>query len=215
MLKLIKDLGSQKPKPTSNYKARYGLYECPFCQTHFKTRVNSVKQGKTRSCGCLAIKGIKERTTTHGDSATRLYNIWKVMRRRCLTVTNRDYPNYGGRGILIHKDWDSFSGFKEWAVNNGYEEDLTIDRENNDGNYEPNNCRWTTNTIQNRNTRKLSKNNTSGYRGVSRFGKDKWVVRITVDYKQIKILSDECRLKCAYVYDKYIIDNNLEHTRNF
>jgi len=157
----------------------------------------------------------KSNNARHGDSTTRLYNIWKVMRGRCLTKTSRDYPNYGGRGILISAEWREYEDFKIWALKNGYNDKLTIDRTDPNGNYEPSNCRWTTHTVQNRNTRKLQKNNTSGYRGVSRFGKKRWQARITVNYEEIRVLSDECRLKCAYAYDRYVRLNNLEHTKNF
>lgn len=66
------------------------------------------------------------------------------MRSRCLTASNKDYGNYGGRGITVCKEWDDFSVFRSWALSNGYKEGLSIDRKNNDGNYEPSNCRWAT-----------------------------------------------------------------------
>ena len=84
----------------------------------------------------------------HGCANTRLYNIWKTMRQRCFNKNNVKYQNYGGRGISICEEWNDFLSFKEWAINNGYSEVLTIDRIDVNGNYEPSNCRWVTLEMQ-------------------------------------------------------------------
>lgn len=91
--------------------------------------------------------------TKHGLWGTRLYTIWGNMIQRCTNPNNNNYPRYGGRGINICNEWrNSFQAFHDWAIDNGYKEDLQIDRIDNDGNYEPGNCRWTTATYNLNNT---------------------------------------------------------------
>lgn len=87
----------------------------------------------------------------HGKSRTRLYHVWSSMLARCYCKTSRGYKWYGERGITVCDDWHDFTLFYEWATTNGYKEDLTLDRINVNGNYEPSNCRWTTMTTQERN----------------------------------------------------------------
>ena len=121
-------------------------------------------KGKTKTCGCGKVARCKEYSltyrTTHGGKNTRLYNIWHGMKERCLTVTNKDYPNWGGRGITICEEWrNDFAAFREWSLANGYDEHLTIDRVDNDGNYEPGNCRWVTLQEQAQNRRKPKNHN--------------------------------------------------------
>ena len=81
--------------------------------------------------------------------------VWIGIKQRCLNKNNKSYKNYGGRGITICKDWENnYKSFQEWAIQNGYKPNLSIDRINNNGDYEPHNCRWTTRLEQNRNTRR-------------------------------------------------------------
>lgn len=88
----------------------------------------------------------------HGGKGERLYNIWCKMRARCLRLADPAYPRYGGRGIRVAPEWlNDFAAFRSWAEAHGYEPHLTIDRINNDGHYEPGNCRWSTYAEQNRN----------------------------------------------------------------
>lgn len=107
------------------------------------------------STGCLGCRPNQSHRRTHGERKTRLYNIWCGMKTRCLNQKDAAYPRYGGRGITICRAWiDSYEAFRDWAMANGYRPHLTIDRENNDGHYEPDNCRWATYAEQNRNYRR-------------------------------------------------------------
>lgn len=110
------------------------------------------KRRPTLSCGCLRIKKI----TTHGcwGKNERLYRIWCGMKQRCCNTKSTNYNNYGGRGIKVCEEWESdFGLFYNWAMQNGYNDELTIDRINVDGNYEPSNCKWVTRYQQSINRR--------------------------------------------------------------
>ena len=90
--------------------------------------------------------------STHGKSGTRLYCIWQGMKQRCHDKHHPKYKNYGARGIIVCQEWlDDFMNFYDWAINNGYQENLTINRINTNGNYEPDNCNWLTNLEQQHN----------------------------------------------------------------
>ena len=101
---------------------------------------------------------------THGMSHTRLHNIWLTMRQRCEKPKCSTYHKYGAKGIKVCREWCSFENFRDWSLTNGYNDSLTIDRINPSGNYEPSNCRWVTQKVQQNNR---SNNIKLTYKGVT------------------------------------------------
>lgn len=127
-----------------------------------KTKIilsNSLKSGKTISCGCLHNDLLKQRLSKHQKTKTRLYKVWLRMKARCYNAKVKEYNLYGGRGIEVCNEWkNNYMSFYNWALSNGYDEnakykECTIDRIDVNGNYEPSNCRWVNSTIQSKNKR--------------------------------------------------------------
>ena len=133
------------------------------CGAEIVCLIANIKKGNTLSCGCIHREQIIARNKTafcrtHGESKTRLYKIWNAMKQRCSNPKNRCYDIYGGRGVKVCEEWEkSYEIFRDWAIQNGYRNDLSIDRINVNGDYEPANCRWATAKEQAQNRRTTKK----------------------------------------------------------
>lgn len=122
------------------------------CGARRDVSVKSLQAGTSASCGCLKREASRQTNTTHGQSRTRLYNTWCHMRRRCLDPAADRGGRYFHRGITVCPEWlHDFSAFAAWSESAGYTPHLMIDRIDNDGSYSPENCRWTTSVVNNRN----------------------------------------------------------------
>ena len=214
-MKIVEDLGRIYPSYTSVKKTRLAIFECCSCKKHIKSHVDKAKKRNQKLCiKCASTT----KNITHGMSNHKLYSTWKKQYGRCNNKDDRQYDYYGGRGVSFNY---IFSDFKIWisyveSLPNAYKENYTIDRFNNDYGYEPMNLRWASKSTQVQNTRKIYSHNTSGYRGVSWSKYCKvWIARISINNKRISIKQSKDKMVCALAYDKYIIENNLEHTRNF
>lgn len=162
----------------------YWTCQCE-CGNVKNVRSDSLQNGAIRSCGCLKLAQDRINLTKHHShkmSGTRLYGIWQNMKGRCYNPHDARYDRYGKRGIKICDEWrDDFATFYEWAISNGYSEELTIDRMDNDGDYTPENCRWATNMEQCRN-RSTNINITIGN---STRTLTEWCEIFEVDFKKI------------------------------
>lgn len=124
------------------------------CGTIRVIQGNNLQSGNSKSCGCESSRrkiGLKSKT--HGISDHHpLYVAWINLKHRCFNENDTQYKRYGGRGITVYEGWvHDFRAFYDWSLENGWREGLTIDRINNDGNYEPSNCRWVERKVQNSN----------------------------------------------------------------
>lgn len=172
-----------------------------------------LRSGDCISCGCFHKKRLVEagkiNSTKHDMSKTRIYHLYENMKYRCDNKNSPNYKNYGGRGIKVCEEWsgsDGFERFCEWAYKNGYRDDLTIDRVNVDGDYEPNNCRWADSETQYNNTTKTVR---ITYHGKT-MSAAQWAREIGLDrhtiYERIKkglpveqVLAPRQRAKCSWM----------------
>ena len=153
-------------------------------QTIMYVDEQNLKRGLSLSCGCITIEECCKKNFVHGDTNTRLYIIWCSMRERCTNEKQKSYPSYGGRGITVCEEWNDYLNFKKWAMENGYKDNLTIDRIDVNGNYCPENCRWAT-TIEQANNKRNNLRIT--YRGVTHTGAE-WGRITGINGKEIRKL---------------------------
>lgn len=182
-----------EPAITYPSKGTRWLCKCD-CGKERVVAAQSLKRGRSKSCGCLHID-INKSHAKHGCAGTitngilkgrsRLYNTWGKMKQRCSNPKIERYPVYGGRGIRVCDEWQTFKPFKEWAYKNGYKEGLQIDRINNDGDYEPSNCRWV--------TPKQNANNTSRNIDITYCG----------ETHSIAVWSELTGIKAGTIYKRY------------
>lgn len=170
MLKAIKDTGKIK-----NGKHIW-LCECDCGNT---CEISSSAFNRNNSCGCM----VRKSRITHHKSNTRLFDIWRGMKKRCYNPNSPAYQWYGEKGIKLCKDWeDNFENFYNWAVNNGYRENLTIERTDIDKDYEPSNCKWITNEEQANNRRTC---NFITYQGET-LNMSQWSKKLGISYNKIQ-----------------------------
>lgn len=137
----------------NKYKHRYVNTLCD-CGNKKIILLGHIRSGKIKSCGCFQKENIIKIHQTHCESKTNLHKRWANIKTRCFNLKNKNYKNYGGRGITMCDEWkNDYTKFRDWSLSNGYKPELQIDRINNDGNYEPSNCRWVTNLENSRNKR--------------------------------------------------------------
>ena len=202
-MKMIKDLGKVYATKTSKRKEYRAIYECPRCLSHFNSISSSIDRGRTKTCGKCG-KG-----KTHGMTSNPLYWVWNAMRQRCTNPNHKEYKNYGSRGITVCEEW--MQGFEAFYRDMGDRptDKHTLDRIDNNGNYEKSNCEWATQSVQNYN-KGVGVRNTSGYVGVYyQKNRGTWMALIKVNKKIIYIGSYKTALEANISRDEYIIANNI------
>lgn len=150
-------IGERRPVGRRGVMKQYWVCQCE-CGANKEICGDNLRSGVSQSCGCATREATIERSTKHGfakrgHKRSRIYSIWASMLGRCERSTDDAYCYYGGRGITVCDEWHDFLTFKDWAMSNGYDKNLTIDRIDVNGNYEPTNCRWVPQCVQNNNTR--------------------------------------------------------------
>jgi len=174
------------------HKRKYILKCKCDCGNYYYANRLQLLSDKVHSCGCekaqrLAQMNRENKKYEDSDSQTssiynNLYNSWHAMCHRCLNSNDVHYQYYGGRGITVTEEWLDYNNFKEWALKNNWNSELTIDRIDSNGNYEPSNCRWVDMDVQHNNTRR---NKILNYKGKTQSLAD-WVRELHLDYSSTK-----------------------------
>lgn len=190
----------------SGKRHRKAKFRCPLCDNEFEALIDNVKYYKQISCGCYNSK----KRFKHGLHKTKEYALWEAIVGRCYNPNDKNYHHYGGRGIRLCDEWRSNpESFYNYIINleNYGEKGYTLDRINNDGNYEPSNLRWADRHTQVANRGK-QKSNTSGYVGV-RVHKNKYASRITVRGNEIRLGLYSTKENAVTARNNYIIEHGL------
>lgn len=180
----------------SKYGARLWLCRCE-CGNEVVVQTAQLNNGRKISCGCLLKENAKKIVHLAHEanrkykisSASRLYTCWQNMITRCTNNKDRYFKDYGGRGIKVCNEWQDFDNFAEWAMTNGYNNSLTIDRIDVNGNYEPINCKWATAKEQANNTRKTKYFEHNG------------------EQKTLSQLADEYSINYKLLYERVVIEH--------
>ena len=143
-MELIRKIKSRRDK--KGILRSYALFWCDYCKQEVERPLSYIK---CKSCGCnKKYDGIYNSNYKHGGNNTKLWMVWRGIKARCLNPKHKFYKDYGGRGITICPEWtdidNGFINFRNWSLNNGYQEGLEINRKENDGNYSPENCNFIT-----------------------------------------------------------------------
>jgi len=219
----LEDLGSKLVGIKTKVKKRMGLFQCNCCEQEFEANVINAKNNKTGWCyDCshdwsknknisdLDRTGREPNNKTHGETKTRLYGIWGGMVTRCTNQNRASWKDYGGRGIKCD-DFKDFVVFREWALSNGYSDDLSLDRINVDSDYSFDNCRWVDRCIQAQNTRpRFNKTGATGISYHEKIGKyEPYIANRGIrHYLGVYETIDEA----ISVRNDFIIKNKTEHT---
>jgi hypothetical protein len=203
----IKELHSKKS--SSDQIIRCGLFKCT-CGKYFENEIIRVKHNRAKSCGCLKIKLLFEQTFKHGLLNIPTYHVWKGIKYRINNKKGQGYKNYGGRGISMFPPWvNDFKLFYDYVscLANFGEKHYSLDRIENNGDYEPGNLRWTRRSIQNTNKRPRKGHK---YLGVSEYLDNKWMSMISVNGKLYRKYGFNNPKDALMWRNDFIVKNNIE-----
>lgn len=218
MSTFIRKIGMRHESKGARWKTSFALYLCD-CGAEYEASMAQVKRGKSYQkcikCGEKdRIKKISTSKTKHGMKGTKLYSVYYSMLDRVLNEKSEQYHNYGGRGIYVCDDWlTSNEKFFGWAKENGYEDGLTLERENNSDGYTPSNCVWVKRYTQAQNQRRLKRELPIGATWHGRKTK-KIRVQITSNGERHSLGVFSTKIEAAEAYNNFCIMNKTRHTLN-